>query len=276
MTPSPDPVRDPPGAARAAAAAVAAATGQATHDIAVVLGSGWGAAADPIGELTAELPVDQLPGFARPAVGGHPGTVRSVRAADRRVLVFVGRTHLYEGHGVESVVHPVRTAVAAGCGTVILTNSAGSLDPSWPPGTLALIRDHINLTGASPLRGPAFLDLTDLYSAQLRRLCQQLDPTLADGVYVAFRGPQYETPAEIAMVRAIGGHLVGMSTALEAIAAREGGATVLGLSLVSNLAAGLTGGPVDHAEVLAAGAAAAGRAGELLARLVLAVPTGHR
>lgn len=251
--------------AASAAAAIGAATGVTRHDAAVVLGSGWVPAADLIGPTRAELSLTDLPGFAAPAVAGHAGRLRSVQVGDARVLVLLGRTHLYEGHGVDAVVHGVRTAVAAGAATIVLTNGCGGLDPAWAPGTPVLISDHINLTGASPLRGAHFVDLTDLYSARLRALCRTVEPVLPEGVYVALRGPQYETPAEIGMVRAIGGSLVGMSTALEAIAARAAGAEVLGISLVTNAAAGITGAALDHAEVLAAGQAAAQRMGRLLA-----------
>lgn len=263
-----DPAADPDGAARAAAADLARLTGVARHDIAVVLGSGWVPAADRLGSATAEFPASSLPGFAPPAVAGHAGLIRSIVLGPHRVLVFLGRTHLYEDRGVAAVAHGVRTAAAAGCRTVILTNGCGGLDPSWSPGTPVLISDHINLTGASPLRGATFVDLTDLYSPRLRDLCREVDPDLAEGVYAQFRGPQYETPAEIRMVRAMGGDLVGMSTALEAIAAREAGLEILGLSLVTNLAAGMTGEPLDHAEVLAAGRAAADRMGGLLAEVI--------
>jgi purine-nucleoside phosphorylase len=165
-------------------------------------------------------------------------------------------------------VHGVRTAAAAGCRVVVLTNGCGGLDESWAPGTPVLISDHVNLTATSPLEGATFVDLTDLYSRRLRALCHEVDGTLAEGVYVQFPGPHYETPAEIAMVRAIGGHLVGMSTTLEAIAAREAGLEVLGISLVTNLAAGITGEPLDHREVLEAGRTAASRMGVLLAKIV--------
>jgi len=205
-----------------------------------------------------------LPGFAPPAVEGHAGRVRSVRAGDRTLLVFLGRTHLYEGHGVRAVVHGVRTAAEAGCRAVVLTNGCGGLREHWAPGTPVLISDHVNLTATSPLEGATFLDLTDLYSPRLRALCREVEPSLEEGVYVQFPGPHYETPAEIAMVRAIGGDLVGMSTTLEAIAAREAGMEVLGISLVTNLAAGITGEPLDHAEVLEAGRASAARMGQLL------------
>jgi purine-nucleoside phosphorylase len=162
------------------------------------------------------------------------------------------------------VVHGVRTAAAAGCRAVVLTNGCGGLRPAWAPGTPVLISDHLNLTGTSPIEGAHFVDLTDLYSARLRALCREVEPGLDEGVYVQFPGPHYETPAEIRMVAALGGDLVGMSTALEAIAAREAGLEVLGISLVTNAAAGLTGEPLDHEEVLAAGNAAASRMGGLL------------
>lgn len=259
---------DPYAAASAAAEVLAARTGVPTHDVAVVLGSGWVPAADLLGRTVVDLPVTDLPGFAPPAAEGHAGRVRSVAADDRRLLVFLGRTHLYEGRGPAAVVHGVRTAAAAGCRAVVLTNGCGGLDPSWAPGTPVLISDHLNLTGRSPLEGARFVDLTDLYSPRLRALCRAIDPTLPEGVYAQFPGPHYETPAEIRMVAAVGGSLVGMSTALEAIAAREVGLEVLGISLVTNLAAGLSGQPLDHAEVLAAGQAAATRMGELLAQLV--------
>ena len=274
--PAPDPPSDPPGPppGDAAAAAAAAAdrlrelTEVETHDVALVLGSGWLPAVDALGETTADLPVTDLPGFAAPRVEGHAGRIRSVRAGDRRLLVFLGRTHLYEGRGVRAVVHGVRTAAAAGCRVVVLTNGCGGLHEAWAPGTPVLISDHLNLTATSPIEGPTFVDLTDLYSPRLRALCREVDPGLDEGVYVQFPGPHYETPAEIAMVAAIGGDLVGMSTALEAIAAREAGLEVLGISLVTNLAAGISATPLDHEEVLAAGRAAATRMGDLLGAVV--------
>jgi len=251
-----------------AAAVLRDLTGVPSHDVALVLGSGWVPAADALGEVTAEISTTDLPGFAAPVVAGHAGKVRSVRSGDTNLLVFLGRTHLYEGLGVRQVVHPVRTAAAAGCRVVVLTNGCGGLDRSWSPGTPVLISDHVNLTATSPLEGATFVDLTDLYSSRLRALCHEVDPTLAEGVYVQLPGPHYETPAEIAMVRTIGGDLVGMSTTLEAIAAREAGLEVLGISLVTNLAAGITGEPLDHQEVLAAGQGAASRMGDLLATIV--------
>jgi purine-nucleoside phosphorylase len=233
-----------------------------------VLGSGWLPAVDALGEVTAEISSTDLPGFAPPAVAGHAGKIRSVRAGDRQLLVFLGRTHFYEGRGVRAVVHGVRTAAAAGCRVLVLTNGCGGLKETWTPGTPVLISDHINLTATSPIEGANFVDLTDLYSSRLRALCREVDPSLDEGVYCQFPGPHYETPAEIRMVRAIGGDLVGMSTTLEAIAAREAGMEVLGISLVTNLAAGISGAPLNHEEVLEAGRAAATRMGELLGAVI--------
>ncbi|MDX6357494.1 MAG: purine-nucleoside phosphorylase, partial [Nocardioidaceae bacterium] len=246
-----------PELARQAADQLARLTGVDHHDIALVLGSGWLPAVEALGEATAEIATTDLPGFSAAAVAGHSGKIRSVRAGDRQLLVFLSRTHYYEGKGVAAVVHPVRTAAAAGCRAIVLTNGCGGLNEAWSPGTPVLIRDHINLTARSPIEGAHFVDLTDLYSHRLRALCRELDPSLDEGVYVQFPGPHYETPAEIEMVRRIGGDLVGMSTTLEAIAAREAGLEVLGISLVTNLAAGISGEPLDHAEVLEAGRAAA-------------------
>src|SRR6478672_6169739 len=254
--------------ARAAADRLAELTGVPHHDVALVLGSGWLPAVDALGDATAEIDTTDLPGFSAAAVAGHSGKIRSIRAGDRNLLVFLSRTHFYEGKGVAAVVHGVRTAGRAGCRTIVLTNGCGGLKETWTPGTPVLISDHINLTGRSPIVGPTFVDLTDLYSSRLRALCREVDPSLDEGVYVQFPGPHYETPAEIQMVRSIGGDLVGMSTTLEAIAAREAGAEVLGLSLVTNLAAGMTGEPLNHEEVLEAGRAAATRMGGLLAKVV--------
>ena len=259
---------DPRTAAAEAAAVLREKTGVEKHDIALVMGSGWLPAVDALGEATAELSSTDLPGFAPPAVAGHAGRIRSVLAGDRNLLVFLGRTHFYEGLGVRAVVHAVRTAAAAGCRAVVLTNGCGGLKETWQPGTPVLISDHINLTATSPIEGANFVDLTDLYSLRLRALCRSVDGSLDEGVYVQLPGPHYETPAEIGMVRAMGGELVGMSTTLEAIAAREAGLEVLGISLVTNLAAGITGEALNHEEVLAAGRAAAGRMGELLGAIV--------
>jgi purine-nucleoside phosphorylase len=254
--------------ARQAAQVLRDATGVDDHTAAVVLGSGWSAAADAIGDTVAEIPLADLPGFIPPAVAGHGGTVRSVRAGAVHVLIFLGRTHLYEGHGVDAVVHGVRTAAAAGARTIVLTNGAGAVDPRLPIGSPVLISDHLNLTARSPLVGATFVDLTDLYSQRLRDIARSIDPALTEGVYAQLPGPHYETPAEIRYLRTIGAQLVGMSTGLEAIAAREAGLEVLGISLATNAAAGVTDQPLDHGEVLAAGAASAPHLGELLAEVV--------
>ena len=259
---------DPTAVAAEAASALAERTGVERHDVALVLGSGWLPAAERLGETVAEIPAGELPGFSAPTVEGHGGTIRSVRSGDRRLLLMAGRTHLYEGRGVRPVVHGVRVAAAAGCSTIVLTNGAGGLDASWEPGTPVLIRDHLNLTATSPIEGAEFVDLTDLYSARLRAVCREVDPTLAEGVYAQLPGPHYETPAEITMLGRMGADLVGMSTTLEAIADRQSGMAVLGISLVTNAAAGIDGQPLDHAEVLEAGQAAAERMGSLLADVV--------
>ena len=251
-----------------AAATLAERTGVATHDVAVVLGSGWRPAADELGTPEFELPVADLPGFLAPTVAGHGGTLRSLRVGDKRVLILLGRTHLYEGKGVGPVVHGVRTAARAGCRTVILTNAAGCLRDGVAVGQPVLVSDHLNLTATSPLVGARFVDLTDLYSPRLRALAREIDDRLVEGVYAGLPGPHFETPAEIRMLRTMGADLVGMSTVLEAIAARAEGVEVFGLSLVTNLAAGVTGEPLNHEEVLAAGQASATRMGVLLKSLV--------
>ncbi|WP_076260661.1 purine-nucleoside phosphorylase [Intrasporangium flavum] len=265
-----DPSTDPFAVADAAAAVIAERTGVERHDVALVLGSGWGQTADLVGETLATIENADVPGFHRAAVAGHSGTMRSVAIGDtgRRALVFGTRTHFYEGRGVRSVVHGVRTAAAAGCSTIVLTNGCGGLNPAWAPGTPVLIRDHINLTAHSPIEGANFVDLTDVYTPRLRQLAREVDADLDEGVYVQFRGPHYETPAEVRMAKVIGGDLVGMSTSLEAIAARQSGLDVLGISLVTNLAAGISETPLHHEEVLEAGRAAAERCGRLLAAVV--------
>lgn len=262
-----DPRTDPRDVARSAAEFIAERTGVARHDVLLVLGSGWGGAAELVGETVAEVPTGEIPGFTAPSVAGHSATTRSLRLPDgRHALVLGSRTHLYEGRGVRRVVHGVRTAAAAGCSAVVLTNGCGGLR-EWPPGTPVLISDHINLSGASPLEGATFVDLTDLYSPRLRAIAREVDASLEEGVYVQFRGPQYETPAEVRMAGILGGDLVGMSTTIEAIAAREAGLEILGLSLVTNLAAGISKTPLSHEEVIEAGQAAGPRISALLAEI---------
>jgi len=235
----------------------------------VTLGSGWGKAAELIGETVAAIPATEVTGFSKPALEGHVGTLRSILTpGGKNVLVIGARTHYYEGHGVRRVVHSVRTAAATGAKTMVLTNGAGGIRETWKPGQPVLISDHINLTADSPLEGATFIDLTDLYSARLRELARTIDPSLDEGVYTQFRGPHYETPAEVQMAKAIGGHIVGMSTALEAIAARQAGMEILGFSLITNLAAGIQKTPLSHAEVIEAGREAEPVISDLLARVI--------
>lgn len=259
---------DPMGTAEAAAQVIRQRSG-GDHDVALVLGSGWIDAvsaftADGAGEELTEMALADLPGFPAPKVEGHGGSAKSIRIGDKNALVFLGRTHLYEGLGIETVVHSVRTAVMAGAKVIILTNACGGINTEYSVGQPVLIKDHISLTGVSPLSGATFVDLTDLYSARLRELVKSIDPSLVEGVYAHWRGPAYETPAEIRMMRAMGADLVGMSTVPEAIAAHAMGAEVLGVSLVTNAAAGVTGVKLDHHEVIAAGKASAQRMGLLL------------
>ena len=267
---------DPYQAAQASAGRLAELSGQDRHDVAVVLGSGFAPAAAGLGPVDAEIPLADLGGFPPPTVPGHVAMARSLTIGPARVLVYLGRVHLYEGHEVASVVHGVRTAAAAGCRVVVLTNAAGGIRAGYRAGQPVLIRDHLNLTGRSPLTGPPppagfaprFTDLTGAYSLRLRALAHGVDPALAEGVYAALPGPHYETPAEIRMLRVLGADLVGMSTVLETIAARHLGMEVLAISLVTNLAAGLTDHGLDHGEVVTAGAEAAGRMGALLAGIL--------
>jgi purine-nucleoside phosphorylase len=271
-----DPSRDPFGAAAAAASQLAEQTGVDGHDVAVVLGSGWLPAADQMGRVVAEVETAALGGFPAPSVAGHAGTVRSIAGQSKRILAFLGRVHLYEGHDPATVVHAVRTAVAAGCRTVVLTNAAGAIRDDVRVGQPVLISDHINLTGRTPLTGPVppapydrrFVDMTAAYAPRLRALAHEVEPDLVEGVYACFPGPQFETPAEVRMARAIGADLVGMSTVLETIAARQMGAEVLGCSLVTNVAAGLAPGEINHEEVLSVGRQSAERMGSLLAHVI--------
>ena len=216
------PDTDPFEVAHDAAAQIAELTGVPRHDVALTLGSGWGRAADLLGETVAEIPAAEVVGFSASAVPGHAGTLRSIALPNgKHALVIGARTHYYEGHGVRRVVHSVRTAAATGAKIMVLTNGAGGIRETWKPGQPVLISDHINLTADSPLEGATFIDLTDLYAKRLRDIARTVDPTLDEGVYTQFRGPHYETPAEVQMAKAIGGHIVGMSTSLEAIACRN-------------------------------------------------------
>ena len=259
----------------AAATAIKKHTGRDHHDAALVLGSGL---SDYAGELPGaiEVPYGEIPGFPVPRVEGHAGSLYSVEFEEGgTALVCAGRVHFYEGWPLDKVVFGVRTAVMSGCKVVILTNAAGGVNESYSPGDLVLISDHLNLTAANPLMGqnddrlgPRFPDLTDLYSADLRSLAHQVgtevDVELGDGMYAWLTGPSYETPAEIQMVKTMGGDLAGMSTAPEAVAVRHMGARVMGISLVTNLAAGISATPLSHEEVTEV----AGQARERFTRLL--------
>lgn len=265
--------------AEQAAEAIYDASGVAEHQLALTLGSGWGLTLDALGETVATLPANDVPGFHASGVPGHRGEIRSIRMPDGRyLLALAARTHLYQGLGVAAVAHGQRVAAALGARISVLTNGVGGLNPAWAPGTVVLLRDHINMTGESPVEGTNFLDMTNLYDSELRARAQAAvakvssGQPLPEGVLLQLRGPQYETPAEVTMARTLGADVVGMSIALEAIAAREAGMRVLGLSLVTNHAAGISNQPLSHAEVVAAGEAAAPRLAELLAAVLPVLP----
>ncbi|MHB1525979.1 MAG: purine-nucleoside phosphorylase [Candidatus Dormibacteria bacterium] len=238
----------------------------------VVLGSGWGDAERHFGEVAMEIATDSLPGFPAPTAPGHTGAVRAHRLGQRLILVLSGRVHLYEGHSAATVVHGVRAAVLAGARVVVLCNAAGALRTDLPVGRVTAIADHLNLTGTSPLLGALpppphagrFLEVASLYDRELRRRLREIEPSIREVTYAGVLGPQFETPAEVLMLAGMGADLVGMSTVLEAIAAHHLGARVLGLSLVTNLAAGLSPQPVNADEVLEVGRASASELGRLL------------
>lgn len=248
------------------------------HDVLLVLGSGWAGAAESLGVEQASVPMPEFSGFPAPAVQGHSGALQSRDVDGVSLLVMAGRAHFYEGHPIHTVVHGVRSAVGAGCTRVILTNAAGSLRDETPPGSPVVISDHVNLTGANPMTGPAppssgpdrFVDLVDLYSPRLRAAARAAVPGIAEGVYAGLLGGSYETPAEIRMLQHLGADLVGMSTVLEAIAAKHLGAEVFGASLVTNMGAGLAKERLDHGDVLAKGAESSERLADLLRAVVTA------
>lgn len=231
-------------------------------DAAVVLGSGWGGAAEALGQPGAQVAMVDLPHFLAPVAVGHAGVVRAYDIDGRTVIAFLGRTHLYEGHGPGQVAHAVRTSAAAGARTLLLTNANGSFRPEWGTGTGVLLADHLNLSGSSPLEGPTFVDLTDAYSPRLRAIARAAEPTLVEGTYVMLRGPHYETAAEAHALIHVGADVVGMSTVLETIAARERGLEVLGLSVVTVVEA--TGEQIDPDEVVAEASRAATGFGPVL------------
>lgn len=246
------------------------ATGRARFDAAVVLGSGLSDLARAL-VGGAPVPYHRIEGMPRSAVAGHEGALYAGDVAGVATLAFAGRVHLYEGYDARAVTRAVDVAVDAGCGVVVLTNAAGAVDTALEVGAPCLVSDHLNLTGHNPLvgpnddaRGPRFPDMTDVYDPGLRALARHVDPELREAVYAGLLGPSYETPAEIRMLATLGAGLVGMSTVLEAIRARYLGARVLGISVVTNLAAGLSPEPLTHDEVAAASRSAAARLETLL------------
>ena len=240
-------------------------SGIESHEIVLCLGSGW--LKTLTGKIVWSIDAAEIPGFRAAEVEGFSGQVCSIKLDSGKHVLVLPRTHLYQGYGVEAVAHPARVAAAIGAKILLLTNGAGGLNPNWRPGQVFLISDHINLTATSPIEGAKFVDLTDMYSLRLRAIAKRIDPSLEEVVYAQFRGPHYETPAEVKMVGVVGGHMVGMSTALEAIAAREVGLEVLALTMQTNPAAGVVAGGVSHEHVLAAGKVGEQRNAELLAVL---------
>lgn len=244
---------------QAAASAIAGRTGHDRHTLAIVLGSGLAGYARSL-PGAVEIPYEEIPGFPLPRVAGHGGSLFSANVGGHPVLVFSGRVHTYEGWDLDDVVFGVRTAITAGCGTIVLTNASGGCGDGLEAGDLVLITDHLNLTARNPLTGlnderlgPRFPDMSDVYTTALRSVALETAAAagveLKQGIYAWFLGPSYETPAEVQMAKRLGADLVGMSTVPEAIAARHMGASVVGISLVTNLAAGISPVPLSHAEV---------------------------
>ena len=268
----------PADAIRAIAATVRAAMGSLEPRVAVVLGSGLGGLTTRVAGAV-HIGYDRLAGFHRPRVPGHSGELVAGTMAGVPVLLQSGRFHMYEGHTAAEAALPVRVFAALGVGTLIVTNAAGGINREFAPGTLMLIRDHLNLTGRTPLEGPVregetrFPDMSVAYDAALRDAARQAAAdrgiTLAEGVYAGLLGPNYETPAEIAMLRTLGADAVGMSTVVEVIAARANGMRCLGVSLVTNPAAGISPTPLNHAEVMAMAAEAGGKLGEVIEGVVV-------
>jgi purine-nucleoside phosphorylase len=282
-----DPTRPiPPVDQPARIAALLAAVRERTAlvpEVGIVLGSGLGDLADGLADPVA-IPFSELPGWPAATAPGHAGRLLLGHLGGRPVVMLQGRFHLYEGNDPGLVIQPVLLFKALGGRIVVLTNAAGGLDPTFGPGTLMVMRDHINLTGRSPLMGPnadelgsRFPDLTDAWSPRLRERLRAAavaeDVPLAEGIYVGLTGPTYETPAEVRMLASLGGHAVGMSTVLECIAARWVGLEVCGVSLVTNAGAGYTGEPLTHEEVLASGRVAGPRLARVIRRFVTDLPT---
>jgi purine-nucleoside phosphorylase len=234
---------------------------------AIILGSGWGPADSAWGEPASQWPMSSVPGFRQPVAPGHAGQIRLYHWGNQEVLVLVGRTHLYEGLGADPVAHGVRVIAALGAKRLILTNASGSFNPEWPLGQVAVISDHLNFSGVSPLRGPRFVDLTDCYSPQLRQLARRLDPGLVEAVYALFTGPSFETVAEGRLAQLAGAELVGMSTVPEVIAARELGLELIALSTVT--AHEVSGEAIDPDQVVAIAERSAAAQSGLLQQLAI-------
>lgn len=246
--------------------------------LALVLGSGLGAFADELADASA-LDYAEIPGFARSTVEGHAGRLVLGKVDGVPVAVMQGRFHYYEGYEWEDVTFPIRTLGLLGVKTLVLTNAAGGLNNSLKQGALMLISDHLNLIGTNPLRGandarfgPRFPDLTEVYDREYQEIVSHeahaMGLELRRGIYAALSGPSYETPAEIRMLRAAGADAVGMSTVPEAIVARHMGIKVLGISCITNMAAGVLDKPIDHAEVIETGERVRETFSELLRRVI--------
>jgi purine-nucleoside phosphorylase len=238
------------------------------HDILVILGSGLIDTAEALGASGPSIPLATLPFFPRYTATGHHATAWSVCIGSKQVLIFGGRCHLYEGIDLEEVVHPLRTGIAAGCSTVILTAAVGGINVDLPTGAVVAVSDQINLTGRTPLIGPDFIDMVDAYSPALRSLALATPGIAppAEGVYVQVVGPQFETPAEVAMMRTLGADVVGMSMAIETITARQAGAQVLGLAVVTN------GAATSEHDIAQAGQAACPTVAKIVRHVVESIP----
>jgi purine-nucleoside phosphorylase len=252
-------------------------------DVGVVLGSGLGGLADDLVDAVS-IPFADLPGWPAATAPGHVGRLLLGRLDDVPVAMLQGRLHMYEGNDAGLVVQPVLLMGRLGAKLVVLTNAAGGLDPTFGPGTMMIIDDHINLTGRTPLLGPnadeigpRFTDLTDVWSPRLRARLRDAFAAeglaYEEGVYIGLLGPSYETPAEVRMLRSLGGDAVGMSTVLEAVAARWAGIEVCGVSLVTNAGAGYSGQPLTHEEVLESGAVAGPKLVRVIRRFVTGLAT---
>jgi purine-nucleoside phosphorylase len=271
-------VKDAIDAIHASAAALGRRLGQRQPRIAVLLGSGWAPFADQVQDAV-EIAYAELPAFPRPGVGGHAGVLRAGRIGAVEVLVLAGRQHAYEAGDAGAMKGAIRTLAALGVRVLVQTCAAGSLDEAMRPGQLMLVGDHLNIAQRSPLVGEPddrrFVDLSAAYDpalrASARAVARAAGTVLHEGVYAWVLGPQFETPAEIRMLRSLGAQAVGMSTVPETILARHAGLRVLALAMVTNLAAGLTAETLSHAHTLAVASAASQRAVALLAAVVQAL-----